>query len=649
MSNRNEDRTLSGTTEIYADILDLPSTINAIRIRNNFGSAGQVLSKNPTTNKLEFNAVPIADDTITTDMIKDLAITDAKIANNTITGGKLSTNVNGSFNIDTSGGIEANNLQADNDLVVNGNTNLNGNITTIGNANTDSLLTRGTILFFNGASAVGTFASNTGTLTIPNLVGPTSLSVGSQAELVVDGGAHTATFGASTIFGGEMSMATGGSEVFDMNDHNITDCGGLAFTTGSDITNCDTITCNTLNLNTALSMNNINLDLGSGDLTCDNATFDGGAVLIDGTGIICKVSGGGVATITMNHTNGVISCKGLGTATGNITTSNGTIDAGNGKISTTGEVECGTIDATTIEGTTTLSGIMNVGLGAISSANNGEILGYGGLLDVNLGDGTINSQAITCKAINTQNQDINMGSGAITVNTATIGNLGGGLCNLSTANCGLITVSNNTTGITGATALISAGQTFPIKVANLDNSFNDVSRIIGGKSFFADHVYTRTINTSYQNIDKDTTTLNIAFLVPPSKKVLVEVGFYCATNLSNERLMMRLINSAGAEFYGAYINNSNHGHSTENMEVQFASAYGTRGQTIITKWFLSFPTAQASVNLQPQVKVNTGSCSITTGGNGTAQTPPMYVKVESLGSTSAFNWHYETSSGGDDY
>ena len=94
MSNRNEDRTLSGSTQIYADILDLPSTINAIRIRNNFGTAGQVLSKNPTTNKLEFAVVPIADGTITTIMIKDLAVTDAKIANTTITGGKLSANVN---------------------------------------------------------------------------------------------------------------------------------------------------------------------------------------------------------------------------------------------------------------------------------------------------------------------------------------------------------------------------------------------------------------------------------------------------------------------------------------------------------------------------------------------------------------------------
>ena len=635
MSNRNEDRTLSGSTQIYADILDLPQTTNALRIKNTTGSAGQVIAKNTTTNKIEWAVVPIADNTIETDMIK----------NGAITGAKMNANVDGSFNIDTSGGIEAQNITADGDLVVTGNVNLNGNLTTIGNSNSDSLLTRGSVLFFDGANPVGALASNTATLTISNVIAPNSLSVGAQSELVVDGGAHTATFGASTIFGGEMSMATGGSEVFDMNDHNITDCGGIAFTTGSDITNCDTITANTLNLNTALSMSNINLDLGSGDLTCDNATFDGGAVLINGTGIVCKVSGGGVSTITMNHTNGIISCKGLGTSTGNITTSNGTIDAGNGKISTTGEVECGTIDATTLEGSTSISGALNAGLGTISSNNSGEIIGYGGLLDINLGDGTINSQAITCKAINTQNQNIEMGSGAITANTATIGNLGGGLCNLSTANCGLITVSNNTTGITGATALINAGQTFPIKVANLDNSFNDIARTIACKSFFADHSYTRSIGTSYKNIDKDSTTLNVSFAVPPSCMILVETGFYVSTDLSNERMMMRLINSAGAEFYGAYINDSDLGHSTESMEIQFATSYSGRGQLIIMRYFLKFPTAKANtiVNLQPQVKLNTGSCNITTGGSYTGQTPPMYVKVESLGSNSSFGWHYEES------
>jgi hypothetical protein len=81
MSNRNEDRTLSGSTEIYCDILDLPQTINAIRIKNQFGIAGNVLAKNPTTNRIEWTNVPIADNTITTDMIQNLAITNAKLTN----------------------------------------------------------------------------------------------------------------------------------------------------------------------------------------------------------------------------------------------------------------------------------------------------------------------------------------------------------------------------------------------------------------------------------------------------------------------------------------------------------------------------------------------------------------------------------------
>ena len=658
----NEDRTLSGSTQIACDILDLPQTINAIRIKNQFGIAGQVLAKNVSTNKIEWNSVPIADDTITTEMIKDGAVT----------GPKLSANVNGSFNIDTSGGIEAQNITADGDLVVSGNVNLNGSLTTIGNANTDSLLTRGTILFFNGANPIGTFASNTGTLTIPNLVAPTSLSVGTQAELVVDGGAHTTTFGASTIFGGEVSMATGGSEVFDMNDHNITDCGGLAFTTGSDITNCDTITANTLNLNTALSMTNLNLDLGSGDLTCDNATFDGGAVLVDGTGIVCKVSGGGATTITLNHTNGVISCKGLGTATGNITTSNGTIDTGSGNITTTGRITATQSDISQIHGQPILIDKFIIGNGSIRNANGGEILGFAGTgdpnLDINLLDGSI-----ICKAINTQNSNLTMGSGDITcqfitsnaINTSnsniTMGT--GGITgasgtittfnsttnntttiNSTTLNTGALTCSNKTTGISGSG--LSSGQSIPIKQFNLYSIDNDIPRIIGAKSFFADHDYSRTITTSYKNIDKDTTTLNIAFNVPPSKKVVVEVGFYIKNTLNNKPLLMRLVNSSGAEFYGAYINNSNHGHSTENMEI-------TRdgfGSTIITKWWFSFPSIGPLVNLQPQCKVSSGTCVISTGGSGSGQTPPMYVKVESLGTpTDAFNWHYETSSGGDDY
>ena len=47
-------RTLSGTVEIYADIVDLPNTINAVRINGDKGSAGQVIKKDSSTNKIEW-------------------------------------------------------------------------------------------------------------------------------------------------------------------------------------------------------------------------------------------------------------------------------------------------------------------------------------------------------------------------------------------------------------------------------------------------------------------------------------------------------------------------------------------------------------------------------------------------------------------
>ena len=622
MSNRNEDRTLSGSTQIYADILDLPSTINAIRIRNNFGTAGQVLSKNPTTNKLEFAAVPIADDTITTAMIQNLAVTDAKIANTTITGGKLSANVNGSFNIDTSGGIEASNLQADNDLVVNGNTNLNGSFTTIGNANTDTLLTKGLIVFNNGGSAVGTFTPNTGVLSLPSAVFATSLNVGS-ATMSVSASANTATIGGTTIIGGEMNMVAGGSEVFDMNDHNITDCGGIAFTTGSDITNCDSITCNTLVLNTALDMDGIDLDLGNGDLDCNE---------INAIGTI-RVDFGGVNKFTLNHTNGFLSCRGLATQAGNLTTANGTIDtgsgnitttgiltggsitSGSGKISTTGEMECGTIDAGTIEGPTNLSGALNVGSGVINTTNNGELVGYSNLLNINFHSGII-----ACKALNTQNSNITTGSGIITA---------GGL--ISTSTTGVHTAHNIlATGISGA-------QSVDIKGFNIYETLNDIPRILAHKSLNADHLITRSLN-SY--IALDSTHMLITFKVPPSLKIAVSFGFFCVC--AERVISVKLLNSAGAEFSATYIGDTE--LSTPTTDTIFWGNGGQyEGQYLEGVFHFTFPANKrgTDVNLTPWVKASsTGATAVTgttdLGGGAFTHRPPFYVKAESMGTTSAF-------------
>lgn len=633
MSNRNEDRTLSGSTEIYCDILDLPQTINAIRIKNQFGIAGNVLAKNPTTNRIEWANVPIADDAIETDMIKDLAVTNAKIANDTITGDKL----NSAINLNTTGALTI------------------GGITTL----------KGLILFNNGGASVGSFIPSTGTLQIPSGTFTNALSVGTGGELVV--GTGNATFGADAVFGGEVSMTAGGSEVFNMNSHNLTNGGDATF--------------NNLTLNTALSMLNIDLDLGSGnltannidcaDLTCDNATFDGGAVIIDGTGIVCKIAGGGATTITLNHTNGIISCKGLGstghpidseggemrsggglinTENGNLNVGSGTytgtgamttgsIDAGSNKIETTGEVQCGTLDAGTIEGTTNLNGIINVGYGAIdSSTNNGQITGYGGSLSIRLDNGAIDCSSLGCSSF-TSNGGALTNVGVINSDT-THNDIYARRLHLSDTSGGIVPTSS-----------VVFPTTLPIKQFDIYSPLNDIPRILACKSFFADHSYSRTITTTYKNIDKDATTLNVAFTVPPSCKIIVEVGFYVSATLNNERLMLKLVNSAGTEFYTAYINDANHGFATTNTECQFAGSGIIRGQTIITKFFLSFPTSQrlAQVNLQPQAKISSGTCDITTGGSATAQSPPMYVKVESSGTESRFNWHMETSSGGDDY
>jgi hypothetical protein len=52
----NNPRTLSGVNNNTIQQLNLPSTIDAILIDGNPGERGQVLAKNETTNKLEWES-----------------------------------------------------------------------------------------------------------------------------------------------------------------------------------------------------------------------------------------------------------------------------------------------------------------------------------------------------------------------------------------------------------------------------------------------------------------------------------------------------------------------------------------------------------------------------------------------------------------
>ena len=650
MSNRNEDRTLSGSTQIYADILDLPSTINAIRVRNNFGLAGEVLSKNPITNKLEFAVVPIADGTITTAMIKDLAVTDAKIANATITDDKIS-------NATITGGK----LATDIAITTSGNVSLNGATTTIGVDNTDTLTTKGNIIFNNGATAVGTLLASTGTITMPTGTFASGLNVGSSSELVV--GAGVATFGAETRFGGELSMVSGGTEVFDMNAHNITDCGGLAMTTGGDITNVDqievnVITCNTLNLNTELSMDGISLDLGAGNLDCNN---------INATGSI-RIDYAGANKVLLNHTNGVISCFGLGcqggiidseggvirsggavidseggiirsggadieTEGGELKTLNGLIDAGNGNISTTTNVNCNSINANNILGTVSLSGIMNVGYGLISSNSNGFIEGYGTNLNIDLYTGSIN-----CKALDTQNSDINTGTGSIECGTIDCKAIDTQNSNIATGTGHITTGGLYAHGISGGSSMNIIG-------FNVDDTTNDIPRDIAYKSLNADHAINRNAGTSYIYLDQ--TNLNIAFYVPPSLKVAVRIGAYVLAQ--NKVVYMKLVNSAGTEFFTAYINDTSIGKSTTDTMIYHGPNIANNRVYLESVFFFTFPSARRGtlVNLTPMVKSSTGTTTFFIGETSSQNYLPMYSKATSMGSGSSFVNTILTA--GDDY
>jgi len=662
------ERTINGLNRADFDEVNIAGNIDSLTIDDNEGSAGQVLCKNPITNKLEFNAVPIADNTITTNMIQDLQITNDKIANNTIQNGKIA---------DTT--IEGGKIA--NDTIDGTKLTSNININTTGSLSIGGITTlKNIVLFYDGTTAKATYSPLTDVLNISNIILTNSFQLGSTLQADIP--SNSITLGGDTIFGGELSMSVGGAEVFNMNSHNLTNGG--------------TATFDTLNLGTALNMLNLNLDLGSGDITANdigcnditcnnilgtNFSFNNGNLYIElsGTAVITlNQATGGITCenlIINNHTGTLnlnnidannidcvhldtdrvktdliqlprtsattmqISPTGIETNGGYLDTNGGNLSMLNGDIIGANDIECVNLDAGTIEGPTNLNGVLNVGYGSIdSSTNNGQITGYGGSLSIRLDNGAGVFSSLECDQF-TSNGGALTNVGVIN-NDTTHSQIFASRLYLSDTSGGLVPTSS-----------VVYPTTIPIKQFDIYSSLNDIPRILACKSFFADHNYSRTISTTYSNIDKDTTTLNVAFNVPPSCKILVEVGFYVGTTLANERLMLKLVNSVGTEFYTAYINDSNHGHSTENMECQFASIYGTRGQTIITKFFLSFPTSKRGnlVNLQPQAATNTGSCSITTGGSSSGQSPPMYVKVESLGSTSAYNWHYETAGGGDDY
>ena len=264
----NDDLTVKGSTTLSGMNLDGSLTATAINASGDVATTGDVSGADITASGT------VSGTTIT--------------ASGAVSGASLTASgaVSGTT-ITASGNVSGVDISASGDMTCDGLTTT-GN-STLGNAIGD-LQTINGVVNINGQYVFGdnTFDGHQATLS-------TMLTVGGSGELIVSGATNTAIFGADATFGGEVSMSEGGSEVFNYNDHGLTNVGSIAMTTGGDITNCDEITCDTLHLNTALNMDGVSLDLGDGSLT----------------------SNGGITT------TGSTSCRAINTTNGNITMGTG--------------------------------------------------------------------------------------------------------------------------------------------------------------------------------------------------------------------------------------------------------------------------------------------------------------------------------------
>tara|TARA_R110002051_G_scaffold169520_2_gene240138 strand:- start:5774 stop:7321 length:1548 start_codon:yes stop_codon:yes gene_type:complete len=121
--NKQQARTLSGSTEIYADIVDIPSSVNAVRINGVKGTAGQVFKKNDTTNKVEWGdeqtitgTAPIAVDDGVVSLNSDMGSKSL-----TTTGTLTAEQLTSTDDITASGHIGCATLTATGDIVSQGN------------------------------------------------------------------------------------------------------------------------------------------------------------------------------------------------------------------------------------------------------------------------------------------------------------------------------------------------------------------------------------------------------------------------------------------------------------------------------------------------------------------------------------------------
>tara|TARA_R110000824_G_scaffold109553_1_gene257242 strand:+ start:14738 stop:16744 length:2007 start_codon:yes stop_codon:yes gene_type:complete len=103
----NNSRTLSGTNELNITQLNIDNNVGALTIRGDKGLPNQVLAKNGTTNRLEWDfaeSTTIPVNSITNDKLKDKTIENNKIKDGTIIASLLASDIT----INTTGNISAN-------------------------------------------------------------------------------------------------------------------------------------------------------------------------------------------------------------------------------------------------------------------------------------------------------------------------------------------------------------------------------------------------------------------------------------------------------------------------------------------------------------------------------------------------------------
>jgi hypothetical protein len=268
--DRNFGRTLSGATDIAIDNLRLGDNINSIRINGNAGLPNQVLAKNGTTGKLEW------------DFVESTTIPDGSI-----TGNKLATDIT----ISTTGNIDAETIRANTFICPKtGDTIIsltNNGIETFNTGDALKINNGGDIEFFSDAGGSQTLFldGNTG-----------SITMGSNSKIQ--------SYGVSEI----MRVNNGGE--INLYDDNV----GLSKTIGI-VGETGSITSKTLLLNgkdgttTAVITGNVDINVSpfqDGDLTVagDYSSLNGNLTLTNGT-ITCEDLNvnNHTGTITFNNVN----------------------------------------------------------------------------------------------------------------------------------------------------------------------------------------------------------------------------------------------------------------------------------------------------------------------------------------------------------